>query len=184
MDALLTFIGYEAVWFAAVSGAGHGRVWPGLGAAAAFIGWRMGVSSARGVELRLLAVASLIGAMLETLWVRTGRIHYSAAWPLASAPAWLMALWASFGLTIRPLFGWLETRPWLAAVLGAVGGPLSYWAASRGWHAVIFPPQAWGSLAALALGWAAALPLLTSLSSRWQGSRGAHREPRHERRTG
>jgi hypothetical protein len=171
MDALLTFIGYEAVWFAAVSGAGHGRVWPGVAAAAAFFAWRMAVSRTRGLDLGLLVVSFAIGAVLETFWVRSGLIHYSAAWPLASAPAWLLALWASFGLTIRPLFGWLETRPWLAAVLGAAGGPLSYWAASRGWHAVIFPPQPWGSLAALALGWAAALPLLSIAGRRIAGGR-------------
>jgi hypothetical protein len=167
VNTLLTFIAYELVWFAAVSGAGHGRVWPGVCAATVFIAWRLVVSRHRGTEGGLFALALLIGAALETCWVRTGLIRYAAAWPLESAPAWLLALWASFGLTIVPLFGHLHSRPWLAAALGAVGGPASYWAAARGWHAVIFPPRPLPTLLALSLGWAAALPMLTTLARRW-----------------
>ena len=167
MNTLAAFIGYELVWFAAVIGAGRGLAWPGLGAAAAFIAWRLAVSRHRHIESRLLAVALFIGVVLESCWVRSGLIHYAAAWPLASAPAWLLALWASFGLTIVPLFGYLHTRPWLAAALGALGGPLSYAAAARGWHAVIFPVRPQMTLLALALGWAAALPVLTTLARRW-----------------
>ncbi len=167
MNTLLTFITYELVWFAAVSGAGRGWVWPGVGAAAAFIAWRLAVSRHRGIEARLLALALIVGATLETCWVHTGLIRYAAAWPLGSSPAWLLALWASFGLTIVPLFGYLHSRPWLAAALGAAGGPASYWAAARGWHAVIFPPRPLPTLLALSLGWAAALPLLTTLARRW-----------------
>ncbi len=167
MAALLTFVAYEVVWFAAVIGAGHGSVWPGVGAAPVFAGWRLRASAHPRVETRLLAAAFLIGAILETCWVRAGLIRYAAAWPLASSPAWLLALWATFGLTIVPLFGYLRTRPWLAATLGAVGGPLSYSAAARGWHAVYFPSRPWPSLLVLGLGWALALPVLSLLARRW-----------------
>lgn len=167
MSTLITCIAYELVWFAAVIGAGRGRVWPGVGAAALFIAWRLAVSARRAVETRLLALALLIGAVLEASWVHAGLVHYAAAWPVPASPAWLLALWASFGLTIVPLFGRLHTRPWLAAALGAVGGPASYWAAARGWHAVIFPARPQPTLLALGLGWAVALPLLTTLARRW-----------------
>ncbi len=172
MSALLTFVGYELVWCAAVIGAGHGLAWPGLGAACVFIGWRLTVSPQRRVEAALLAVSLAMGTLLENCWVRAGLIHYAAAWPFAFAPAWLLALWAAFGLTIVPLFGYLHTRPALAALLGAIGGPLSYSAAARGWHAVMFPPRPALSLLALALGWAAALPALTALARRWLPARG------------
>ncbi len=167
MDGLLTFVGYEIVWFAAVIGASHGRVWPGLGAAALFSAWRLTVSSHRDVEARLFAMALLIGGVLEACWMRSGLIHYAANWPPLCPPAWLLALWASFGLTIVPLFGYLHGRPWLAATLGALGGPLSYSAAAHGWHAVILPQPPWPTLLALGLGWAAALPALTVLARRW-----------------
>jgi hypothetical protein len=111
MDGVLTFIAYEIVWFSAVIGAGHGRVWPGVGAAVAFSAWRLTVSTHRRADARLFAVSLLIGCVLEGCWVHSGLIRYAAAWPLAATPAWLLALWASFGLTIIPLFGYLHARP-------------------------------------------------------------------------
>ena len=167
MTTLLTFIAYELVWFAAVIGAGRGQAWPGVCAGTLFVAWRLAISRRRAIEVRLFALALLIGAALETCWVQAGLIRYAAAWPLASSPIWLLALWASFGLTIVPLFGYLHTRPALAAALGALGGPASYWAAARGWHAVIFPVRPLPTLLALSVGWAAALPILTTLARRW-----------------
>lgn len=167
MNFWFTLIAYEAVWFVAVSGAGHGWWWPGALATLAFAAWRLAVSAHRGVELRLLAVGLLLGLVLENLWVRSGLLAYAAAWPWATAPVWLIALWLAFALTIVPLFGYLHARPALAALLGAVGGPLAYLAAARGWHAVQLPAPAWPSLLALAGGWALALPLLATLARRW-----------------
>ena len=166
MNACLTFVGYELVWFAAVCGAGRGAVWPGVCAAVLFASWRLAVSRRLQLETRLLAAALLIGAALETCWVSSGMLRYAAAWPLTCCPAWLLALWGAFGLTIVPLFGYLHRRPGLAALLGALGGPLSYSAAAHGWHAVFFPAPRWPSLLALAVGWGAALPALTTLARR------------------
>jgi hypothetical protein len=163
----ITLCAYEGVWFAAVIGAGRGHVWPGVAAAASFAAWRLSSSQHPGIELRLIAVALLVGALLESTWVSCGLIRYSAAWPWRALPAWLMALWVAFALTILPLFGYLRARPWLAATLGAIGGPLAYLGAARGWHAVRLPTPAWPTLLALALGWGIALPLLTSLARRW-----------------
>ncbi len=167
MVGLITFIAYEMVWFAAVIGAGHGRVWPAIAAACAFAAWRLTISRHRTIDARLLAVSLLLGCALEAVWVDSGLIRDAAAWPLAMAPAWLLALWASFGLTIVPLFRYLHARPWLAALLGAIGGPLSFAAAAHGWHAVAFPRQPWPTLIALGVGWAVALPTLTLLARRW-----------------
>lgn len=167
MNFWLTLIAYQAVWFAAVIGAGHGSWWPGVACTLAFAAWRLAVSSRRGVELRLIVVALLLGLVLEGVWVRTGLVSYAAPWPSGEAPAWLIALWLAFALTIVPLFGYLHARPALAALFGAIGGPLAYFGAARGWHAVLLPTPAWPSLLALAAGWALALPLLATLARRW-----------------
>lgn len=163
----LTLFAYEAVWFAAVIGAGHGQWWPGVLTTFAFAAWRLAASAHRTVEWRLLAVALFIGLVLENLWVRSGLLRYAAPWPWAESPAWLIALWLAFALTIVPLFRYLHARPVLAAVFGACGGPLAYLGAARGWHAVLLPTPMWPSLLALAAGWAIALPLLTTLARRW-----------------
>jgi hypothetical protein len=167
MNFWLTLAAYEAVWFAAVIGAGHGLCWPGVVATLAFATWRLTVSAHRRVEWRLLAVALLLGLILENLWVRSGLLGYAAPWPWATAPAWLIALWLAFALTIVPLFGYLHARPLLATLLGALGGPLAYLGAARGWHAVRLPVPAWPALLALAAGWAMAMPLLATLARRW-----------------
>ncbi|TAM12448.1 MAG: DUF2878 domain-containing protein [Nevskiaceae bacterium] len=160
MNFWLTFFAYEAVWFAAVIGAGQGLAWPGIAAAGLFVAWRLGVSAHRSLDLELIAVALAFGILLDGLGVWFGLLRYAAPWPWPAVPAWLTALWIAFAVTIVPLFGYLHQRPWLAAALGAVGGPLSYLGAIHGWHAAHLSPPAWRALAVLALGWGIALPLL------------------------
>jgi hypothetical protein len=167
MTFWLTLVAYELVWFAAVMGAGHGYAWPGVVATAFFAVWRLAGSRHRQVELKLIAVALVLGILLESVLVRAGLVRYAAPWPTSSLPAWIMALWAAFALTVVPLLGYLRARPWLAAAFGAIGGPLAYLAAARGWHAALFPKPMWPSLLALATGWAIAMPCLTVLARRW-----------------
>ena len=134
MTFWITLVAYEVVWFVAVIGAGHGQGWPGVLAAALFAAWRLAISTRRGVELRLAIVGLALGLLLEAAWTGGGLLRYAAPWPLPAAPAWLIALWVTFGFATVPLLGYLHRRPWLAA---------------------------------LAAGWAIALPLLTSLAHRW-----------------
>jgi hypothetical protein len=166
MSFWITLAAYELVWLAAVLGAGRGLAWPGVAAVGLFAAWRLSVSRCRQVELRLVAVTVLLALALEGLWVTAGFIVYSAPWPLATAPAWLIGLWVAFALTLVPLFRHLHSRPLLAGVLGAVGGPLAYLGGARA-HALQFPAPPWRGLLALALGWAIVVPSLTSLAGRW-----------------
>lgn len=167
MTAWVTFAAYELAWLAAVDGAGHGRAWPGVLAVSLFAAWRLAASPVRAVDARLALVALVLGLVLESAWTGSGLLRYAAPWPGLATPAWLLALWVAFALTIVPLFGYLHPRPWLAAALGAIGGPLAYLGAARGWHALAFATPAWHALLALAAGWALATPLLTSLAARW-----------------
>lgn len=161
-----TFIAYEGVWFAAVIGAGHGLLWPGVSAAACFAAWRLAVSRVRHVELKLIGVTVPLALLLEGIWVSAGLIVYRAPWPARTAPAWLIALWVAFAVTLVPLFRFLHRRPGLAALLGAVGGPLAYLGAGSA-HALRLMPPPWHGLLALAVGWAVAVPLLTGLAGHW-----------------
>lgn len=171
MILLTNLVFYEAVWFASVIGAQHGMSWLAVTAVLLFATWRWLVSPARRTECRLVAVALLLGFLFESLLVRSGMVTYAAPWPAGMAPAWILALWAAFALTIVPLFGYLHTQPGLAAAFGALGGPLAYLGAARGWDAVHFTPPAWHALLALAFGWGLAMPLLTSLAHRWRKAR-------------
>ncbi|WP_233843899.1 DUF2878 domain-containing protein [Dyella sp. 2HG41-7] len=158
---------YQMVWFVSVIGAAHGTWWPAGVGAVAFAAWRIKVSSDVMTECRLVAVALLLGFFIDGALVRSGLATYAASWPAGFAPAWILALWAAFALSIVPLFGYLHARPHLAAALGAIGGPLAYLGAARGWHVVQFATPMWRGLLALACGWGVAMPLLATLARHW-----------------
>lgn len=167
MNAIVNLIAYQVVWFAAVIGAGRGLTWPGVAAVAVFAAWRFALSRQRWVELRLIAVALLLGVLLDSASAMSGWLRYatpSPALPAGGAPVWILALWVALALTITQTFAFLRGRPWLAALLGLIGTPLAYLAAARGWHVVDFTAPTWRALALIGIGWAIALPLLIGLA--------------------
>lgn len=159
-------VGYQAVWFCMVLGAGRGLWWPGTLAAALFVGWQMLLSDARSRDARLLVVAIACGAVIETALAATGWMRYGAPWPSAAfAPVWILALWCAFAMTVGVSLALLQKSLVVAALFGAIGGPLAYLGAERAFAAVQFaaPTQA---LLALGLGWAIAMPLLAAIARR------------------
>lgn len=170
MKLWTNFLGYQAVWFAAVIGAGNGLWWPGVAAGAAFVAWQLAASAHRGADLRLIGIALACGCVIDGGLGATGLARYGAfapALPPGGAPLWILALWASFSLTLNSSLGYLRGHPVAALVLGAVGGPLAYSGAARGWQALAFEAPTWRALAWLACGWALAMPLLAGLARRW-----------------
>lgn len=173
MNFWVTLLAHQVTWFAAVIGASQGYVWWGVLAVALFVAWRLAVSPHRGLEVRLGSLALALGWGLESLWVGSGLVSYAAPVGLGLAPAWILALWVGFALTIVPLLGALHARPFLAALLGAVGGPSAYWGAGEGFGAVQFAVPTGLALGALAVGWALAMPLLLTVARRGLRTRSA-----------
>jgi hypothetical protein len=168
MKGLANFAGYQLVWFCAVIAAGRGLAWPGVLAAAAFIVWQLAVSEQRGADARLLLVALPTGALIDGALAASGAAAYAAPWPsTAFAPVWILGLWCAFAMTLTHTLRFLHGRIALAALFGAIGGPLAYLGAARGWGAVEFAPPRWPALAWLALGWGVAMPVLAQLAQRW-----------------
>ena len=167
------FIGYQLVWFCTVITAAHGRVWPGALAFALFAAWQLVISRHCAADLKLIAMGVLLGALIDGTLALTGWSVYAAsapALPPGGAPIWILTLWASFALTLNETFSYLQKRLWLAAIFGAAGGPVAYLGAWRGWHAVTFIAPTWRGLAALAVGWGLAMPLLAGLARHWSRS--------------
>jgi hypothetical protein len=159
-QALAWFALFQAAWFACVLGAAHGRSGWGMGAVAAVVALTWAASNARGDELRLTALALLMGLAWDTALLQLRLLDYASPGPLPSlAPPWILALWALFATLLRGPLAWLQGRPLLAALLGAVGGPLSYLAAVR-LGAGSFPDDM-RALLALAVGWSVMTPALT-----------------------
>jgi Protein of unknown function (DUF2878) len=71
-----------------------------------------------------MAVA-LVGIAIDSMLFACN--VFSAGEPRNIAPWWLMGLWIMFALTLDHSLAWLTSRRWLAAVLGGVFGPLSYY---------------------------------------------------------
>jgi hypothetical protein len=164
-------LGYQAVWFGAVIGAAHGASWIGVLAAALFVAAHGWLSDEWRSDLRLMLCAVLAGILLDGTLAISGVLHYASADPLLPAPAWILAVWAAFAMTLNHSLAFLRGRPDWAAVLGAVGGPLAYLGAARGFAAITFIAPAWHAVVLLALGWAIVLPALAGLAQHWHRRR-------------
>lgn len=174
MKFWVSLIGYQLVWFAAVIGASRGLAWPGVLGMLVFAASQLAVSRRRSAELSLMASAIAMGFLLDGGLIRTGFASYAAPWPWATlAPAWILALWASFSLTFTQSLAYLQQRLWLAVLLGGIGGPLAYLGAARGWHVLSFAQPQWHALLWLGAGWALATPALAWLARRWSAKPGA-----------
>ena len=80
------------------------------------------------------------------------------------SPAWMVALWAAFGASLTAsLAGVAGRRPFVAGLLAALAGPLSY-RAGAGLGALAFPGGTAPALAAVAVQWAIGVPWLSWLA--------------------
>ncbi|WP_019938737.1 DUF2878 domain-containing protein [Bordetella sp. FB-8] len=177
MKSLANFLGYEAVWFAAVIGAGRGDALPGCISAAVFLAWQIMASDQRAADLRLSGIALLCGLLIDGGLSSLGWLRYAASGLSVppGAPLWILALWVAFAMTLNHSMAWLRGRPAWACALGLAGGPLAYWGASRGWQSVVFEAPVGRAVVWLAAGWGIALPLLASLAARWSAGDAAPR---------
>lgn len=164
---LPNLLGFQIVWLAAVAGAGKGLWWSGVLALAVFATLQLTFSARRAADLRLMGAAATVGLLLDSAWIWTGLVDFATPMPVAwLAPAWILVLWLAFALTLNHSMASLQGRPWIAAVLGAIGGPLAYYIAVHAWQAASLPDPAWPAYLALGIAWAIVTPLLLALASR------------------
>jgi hypothetical protein len=156
-------VGFQLVWASAVGGAARGWWWAGPLALLAFAAWQLAVSRTSRTDAQLLLVCAAVGIAIDTLWVQLGWMRFEAAVPWSGlAPIWIIAMWMGFALTLNHSMAALKPYPWLGAMLGAVGGPLAYWAAGTAWGAVTIADPA--AYVGLAVAWAVLTPLLLRLA--------------------
>jgi hypothetical protein len=157
-------VGFQAVWFASVIGAANGLPWAGPLVASIYAAAHLTWTPDRRGDLRMLAIALPMGVVADSLLAATGVLQFASPWPWTfAAPVWILAMWAGFALTLNHSMAFLRGR-WLTAFLfGAVGGPLAYWGASRGFDAVDFGLGLPVAMMALAVAWGVAMPALYAL---------------------
>lgn len=168
MKLLANVVGFQLVWMAAVGGAARGWWWLGPLALLLFAAIQLRLSEQRSSDLRLLALCAVFGFLLDSSWVWLGLMQFSTPWPWTqAAPAWIVAMWCGFALTLNHSMSSLQQRLWLGALLGLFGGPLAYLAAERAWQAVQLQ-SGWMPHLALGLAWAVVTPVLLRLARGWR----------------
>jgi hypothetical protein len=165
---LLNFVLFQAAWFAGVLGAARQVPLLGTLAVAAVIAWHVVVSARPLAEAKLVGAALLIGAVFETFCVQLGQVSFTSGqpdphWP----PYWMIAMWGLLAIALNVTMRWMKRRWLLAAVLGAVAGPMSYAAGVRLGAATFVHTTA--ALTTLAIAWAVLMPTLMWLSDRFDG---------------
>jgi hypothetical protein len=129
MRNLINLLFFQGVWYFAVLGGETGNQWLGPAGLMLFIISHYFLSETAIADYLLAVMAILIGLMIETAFFRADLIIYTHSDPASQfAPPWILVLWANFALTMNGCLKWLQERLLLAAVLGAIGGPLTYFA--------------------------------------------------------
>ena len=165
---------FQFVWMITVGCAARGLWWAGPLAVGAFAAYQIACGGHARADALLILLAVALGFVADSLLVQYGVASYAAPVPSERfAPVWILALWANFALSLNHSLAWLQSRPVFAAVLGAVGAPLSYFFAARSWHALSLADPLAMSLALLAVIWAIVTPLLCEIASRPNRSQAA-----------
>jgi len=168
MNILINIVAFKIGWAASIFGAASGMPLLGPVVVLAVIAAHLQMASNPSRELLLIVMTGVIGASWDSVMVAAGWLTYPSGtlvdW---LAPYWILAMWMLFATTLNMAFRWLRGRPFVAALLGAIFGPLSYYVgASLG--AVEINEFA-AAMTGLAAAWAVLLPGLLALATRFDG---------------
>jgi hypothetical protein len=171
MNLVINFIGFQFGWFAAVLGGSNGYAWVGTVAALAIVAVHLFRVPQPHKEFLLILLTALIGFIWDSALVRAGMTVYPSGELISqSAPYWIVAMWMLFATTLNISLRWLRGRWWLAALTGAVFGPMAFYAGSQ--LGGVFFPKLPEAMMIMAVGWALFMPLLTALATRLDGTKG------------
>lgn len=164
MRALINVVLFYGAWFACVLGAAGARPWIGVLVVAAVAILHTTLIGRHRREALVLALSGMIGCALDTAQMHLDMFRFSGHPADALlAPVWMTALWVAFATLPGVSLRWLRERELLAALLGAAGGPASYYAGQR-LGAIELADPIRTSLAAIGVEWAVAMPMICRLS--------------------
>lgn len=160
----LNVVAFQIGWFACVLSAAQGKAWIGVLLVGMLLGLHLLLTTDRMRELRLLLFVGVVGFTVDSMQAAYGVFSFGDARAIAwVSPPWMVALWLNLATTLRFSLRWLTDRTLLAAALGAVTGPLSYYAGAR-LGAFSFPADPAVSMTILAIVWALTMPGLLWLA--------------------
>ncbi len=164
----LNFIAFQIGWFACVLGGAKGWPWLGPLVTAAIVALHLYWAARPRAEVVLILLSGLLGFVADSLLTGLGLLRFpSGQFHQHFAPYWMVAMWMLFATTFNISLRWLKPRLGLAALLGAVAGPLAYYGGAKLGGVSLDNPLA--SLLAVAGVWTLAMPLLLVIATRWNG---------------
>lgn len=150
-------LGFEVCWFLLVYFQ-QLAFWPVL----LYLLYGLWQLPSRNAQLAV-ALTAIFGIFVDSLLVFAGILSFAQ---LAWIPLWFVLLWGIFALALVEVMSRFLTKPWLAALLGGVGGPLSYIGGAALSDGVMsFPAGIW-SFVVLPLVWGF-LGIIFGYSRRW-----------------
>jgi len=144
---------FQLGWFACVLG---GNV-VGLVSALIIIALHLTLFRSWRSEGKLVVAVFALGSALDSALLKLGVFDFGDGSVLI--PIWLALLWPLLATTLNHCLAWSARPWWLASVLGAIGGPVSYYAGTQ-LTTVSLPLGFWTSMLILAAVWAVVFPLL------------------------
>ncbi len=175
MRVIVNLLLFQCGWWACILGAAHGRAWAGVAVVCVILcAHLMLISTARSLDALLIAGALAVGLIADTLLAASGAVDFGAqAWRGVFAPLFMLALWANFAVTLTTCLRWLKGRYGAAALLGAAGGPLAYYAGARFGAIALWPGNTALALALIGAAWCVAMLLVLAWwqwCARWTAS--------------
>ena len=171
---IANFLLFQLGWFTAVLGGAHGLPLTGTAVALSIVVFHLASAPRPLPEFALIGIATAVGAAWDSLLVATGWLVFASGTLVpGTAPVWIVAMYALFATTLNVSLNWLKGRYLIAALFGAIGGPLAYYAGMTLGAVVI--PDLPIAMITLAMGWGVLMPALMMLARRFDGISGTVR---------
>ena len=107
------------------------------------------------LEWALVLGVTLVGCSMDTLFGKIGVLEFDSGTILL--PVWLACIWLGFAMTLKHAMAWLRDKLFIAALVGAVAGPVAYYTGAQMSEVTLAQPM-WLSLFSLAIWWACFMP--------------------------
>ena len=170
MNVLVNAVVFKFAWLSTVFGGANELPYLGPVAVLIAIGIHLRLAPEPSRELTLILLTGFIGLTWDSVMVTGGWLAYPSGTIVAGlAPYWIFAMWMLFATTLNVSFRWLHNRLWVAALLGAIFGPLSYLGGSSIGAVTLIEPIA--AMTALCVAWALLMPGLLLLAQQLDGTR-------------
>lgn len=168
MPILVNFIAFQIAWLACVIGGANHWPWLGVIVTAAVVALHLYQATRPKTEAILLILSGLLGLFADSLLTIPGLLQFSSGqFHPSLAPYWMAALWIAFATTCNVSLRWLKPRLKLAALLGAIAGPLAYYGGAQLGGVLLTRPLI--SLLAVGGVWMLTMPLLLIIATRYDG---------------